>query len=102
MDAEVAQDQCALTLCYVSAQFVYLHAQRPGSGYGIRGTHYLANSLVSAYSISPDDKRSCTDDEEQPIWFVRIFHFWKKSGIKAERQCDLCRLVEVRLQNMPA
>ena len=33
---------------------------------------------------------------------VWIFHFWKKSGIKAERQCDLCRLVEVRLQNMPA
>jgi hypothetical protein len=32
----------------------------------------------------------------------RIFHFWKKSGIKAERQRDLRRLVEVRLQNMPA
>jgi hypothetical protein len=31
-----------------------------------------------------------------------IFHFWKKSWIKAERQCDLRRLVEVRLQNMPA
>jgi len=31
----------------------------------------------------------------------RIFHFGKKSRIKAERQCDLRRLVEVRLQNMP-
>lgn len=53
-------------------------------------------------SISPDDKRSRTDDEEQPVWLVRIFHFWKKSGIKAERQRHLRRLVEVRLQNMPA
>jgi hypothetical protein len=36
------------------------------------------------------------------VGLVRIFHFWKKSRIKAERQCDLGRLVEVRLQNMPA
>jgi hypothetical protein len=62
----------------------------------------IAYSIHQRLHISPDDKRSHTDDEEQPVWLVRIFHFWKKSGIKAERQRHLRRLVEIRLQNMPA
>ena len=89
----------ALTLYYVNAQFVCPHAQHRGSGYGSHGIHYLSNPLLSIFS-----RKKCTrtDDEEQPIGLVRVFYFWKESGIKAERQCDLRRLVKVCLQNMPA
>ena len=83
----------ALTPCYVSAQFVYHHAQHHGSECGSHGTHYLANPI----SIRPDHKCSRTNDVEEAMWLGRIFHFWKKSRIKAERQSDLRRLVEIRL-----
>ena len=63
---------------------------------------YSLPSQFISVLICPDDKCSRTNDEEQAMGLDRIFHFWKKTRIKAERQCDLRRLVEVRLQNMPA
>jgi hypothetical protein len=43
-----------------------------------------------------------SDDDEHSERFVWIFNLRQKFRGKTERQCDLCGLIEVRLQNVPA
>ena len=50
------------------------------------------------------EKGTCrrTDDEEQPEWLVRVLDLRQERRREAERQGNLCRLVKVRLEDVPA
>ena len=50
------------------------------------------------------EKGTCrrTDDEEQPEWLVRVLDLRQERRREAEREGDLCRLVKVRLEDVPA
>ena len=50
------------------------------------------------------EKGTCrrTDDEEQPERLVRVLDLRQERRREAEREGDLCRLVKVRLEDVPA
>ena len=43
-----------------------------------------------------------TNDEEQAEWLLRVLHLRKEVRCETERQRNLRRLIEVRLENVPA